>query len=210
MRLALTPPRAGDPGDCGCVLGELTRLGCCTAPGDPPRELAGDPPCRNCRPGDEAFVTGRVGVFGSVSFCGVALLVSLCDSLGEACRTRVCLMGSVRVGVLSLTFDVDSFFVVTVASFLPLGRVRVVTLASGSSSAVFLMAAFLAAVAVCLFEVKPAVVRPGVLLPVSRPRRSALVRPEATWVWEEWGQIMETNLCDQVCNGKSFMASLCS
>ena len=68
----------------------------------------------------------------------------------------------------------------TVVSFLPCVKVRVVSFNSGTSPAAFLVAVFLAAVAVCLFEVKPAVAKPGPLFfSVSKPLKSSFVRPEA-------------------------------
>ena len=85
---------------------------------------------------------------------------------------RVYFIGSVRVGVPSLDFF--PVFVDITVSFLPLGRVRLVT---WSSTAAFFIAAFLAAVAVCVLLWKCAVARPGDC--PSMFLRAALVRPEA-------------------------------
>ena len=86
-------------------------------------------------------------------------------------------MGSVRVWVISLAGD--GFRPVIVVSFRPLGSVRVVTVALGSFLASLFMAAFWAAMAVCFFVVKPAVVNPGCTLSPNIVLRTALVREAA-------------------------------
>ena len=86
-------------------------------------------------------------------------------------------MGSVRVWVISLAGD--GFRLVIVVSFRPLGSVRVVTVALGSFLASLFMAAFWAAMAVCFFVVKPAVVNPGCTLSPNIVLRTALVREAA-------------------------------
>ena len=87
-------------------------------------------PLPACRP---AGVLGGVADFcvlgGVEDFCALGGLLEA--PLGGACRTRVCLMGSVRGGVPLLAraeaVADAGFFVVTTVSFRPLGRVRVTT-----------------------------------------------------------------------------------
>ena len=115
--------------------------------------------------------------FGEALGLGVFAVGCSVDLGGVRRRARVCFMGSVRVWVISLAGD--GFRPVIVVSFRPLGSVRVVTVAPGSFLASLFMAVFWAAMAVCFFVVKPAVVNPGCTFSPNMLLRTALVREAA-------------------------------
>lgn len=125
----------------------------------------------------EARALFRVGVPPRV-LVGVPVLggvPTLSDLAVGPCLLRECLIGSALGGVVLLWRSL--VFVETTVSFRPLGRVRSETWLSSFADAVFLMASFFAAVAVCVLLWKLAVVSPGVV-----PRdlyRWTLVRLEA-------------------------------